>query len=126
MGFLLRLILKILFTAVGLWVAARYVPGIKWDGSYEHLAIAALVLGIINAIVRPIITVLTLPITFITLGLFLFVVNGLMLLLVSYLLKGHGIAVAGLVPAIIGAVVIGIISWIGHMIIGEGGKERRA
>jgi putative membrane protein len=125
MGFLLKLILKIVFTAAGIWLAAKFIHGVTWDGNYQHLAIAALVLGLINAIVRPIITVLTLPITFITLGLFLFVVNGLMLLLVGYLLKDYGFHVAGLVPAILGAIVIGLTSWVGHMIIGEGGGEKR-
>ena len=125
MGFLIKLILKILFTAAGLWVAARFVGGIHYD-TLQTLAIAAVVLGIINAIVRPIVTVLTIPITIITLGLFLLVVNGLMLLLVGFLLKGHGFEVDGLVPAILGAIVVGIISWIGHMIIGEGGGEKRA
>jgi putative membrane protein len=125
MGFLVKLILKIAFTALGIWVASRFIPGIKWDQSYQHLAIAAIVLGLVNAIVRPIITILTLPITVLTLGLFLLVVNGLMLLLVSFFLKGYGFTVEGLVPAILGAIVIGVISWIGHMLIGEGSKAER-
>ncbi|MDB5429310.1 MAG: hypothetical protein JWP35_426 [Caulobacter sp.] len=124
MGFLVKLILKIAFTALGLWVAARFVGGIHYD-SLQTLAIAAIVLGVVNAIVRPIITILTLPITIITLGLFLLVVNGLMLLLVGFFLKGYGFTVDGLVPAILGAIVIGVISWIGHMLIGEGSKSER-
>lgn len=124
MGFLLRLILKILFTAAGLWVAAYFLKGISYD-SYQTLAIAAVVLGVVNAIIRPIVTVLTIPITFITLGLFLFVVNGLMLWLTGFLLKDHGFHVDGAMTAILGAIIVGIVSWIGHMIIGEGGKDAK-
>ena len=87
-GFFFRLII----TALGLWAAATIVPGITIAG-WRSLLVAALVLGIVNAIVRPIILFLTLPITVLTLGLFLLVVNGISLLIVGWLV--HGFAVAG-------------------------------
>ena len=89
-------ILRALIAAVGLWIAARIVPGIGVD-SWRTLLLAALLLGLVNAIVRPILIILTLPFTIITLGLFLLVINGLMLELVAFFL--HGFHVHGLIAA---------------------------
>src|SRR2546426_11086134 len=71
-----RFLVHWLSTAVALFVCSHIVPGVHVD-SYATLAVAALVLGFINAIIRPILLFLTLPITLLTLGLFYFVVNGL-------------------------------------------------
>ena len=72
-GFLIRAVV----VGIGLWLASQIVPGIEFR-STETLIAAALLLGIVNALVRPIIVILTLPITLLTLGLFLLVINGLM------------------------------------------------
>ena len=72
-GFLLRA----LITAVGLWLATQWVPGVHFD-SDATLLIAAVLLGVVNAIVRPVAFILTLPVTILTLGLFLFVLNAAM------------------------------------------------
>lgn len=118
-GFLLRVV----FAGVGLWVAARFVPGISYTGGWETLAVAALLLGIVNAIVRPVIFFLTLPITLLTLGLFLLVINAAMLGLVALFLKN--LTVAGFVPALLGSIVISVISWIGHALVGPNRVEAR-
>lgn len=110
-GFLVR----ILFAAAGLWVAAHIVPGIGY-GQWQTLALAAFLLGVVNAIVRPVVFFLTLPITVLTLGLFLLVINAAMLGLVGFMLKD--LTVDGFMPALLGSIVISLISWIGHMIIG--------
>jgi putative membrane protein len=77
-------------TALSLWVVARLFKGIAFD-STRSLVLAALLLGLANAIVRPILIVLTLPLTLVTFGLFLLVINALMLLLVARLVRGFRI-----------------------------------
>lgn len=114
-GFLIR----VLISAVGLWVAAHIVPGISYS-SYKSLLAAALLLGIANAIVRPILIILTFPITIVTLGLFLLVINGLMLELVAFFL--HGFHVHGIFAAILGAIVVGLTGWVASWFIGPTGR----
>jgi putative membrane protein len=112
-------ILRALIAAVGLWIATKIVPGIGAD-SWQTLLFAALLLGLINAIVRPILIILTLPFTIITLGLFLLVINGLMLELVAVFL--HGFHVHGLFAAILGSIVVGLTGWAGSAFIGSKGR----
>jgi putative membrane protein len=83
------------------------VPNFRWQ-SWVSLAIAAAVLGLLNAIVRPILFVLTLPITVVTLGVFLLVLNAIMLELTAFLVPGF--AIDGFLWAMIGALVLSIIS----------------
>lgn len=104
MGFLIHWVV----VAVALWVTAYLVPGVTIS-SWTSLAIAALVLGFVNAIVKPILVILTLPITILTLGLFYLVVNALVFGLAAALVPGFQIA--GPMPAIIGALVTSIVSW---------------
>ena len=108
-----------LVTAFGLWVAEAILPGfeIEWAGS---LLLAALLLGIVNAIVRPIVILLTLPITVLTLGIFLLVVNGLMLALVAALLED--VHLSGLGSAILAWIVVGLTSWAASWAIGGSGR----
>ena len=107
-------LVQVLFTAVGLWLADLVLPGVSVN-STTTLLIAALLIGIVNAIVRPIAVLLTLPITIITLGLFLLVINGLMVGLVALFLGGF--TVTGLIPAILAALIISLTSWVGSMIV---------
>ena len=86
-GFLLR----VAIVALGLWLATKILPGLYF-ASAGYLLAAALLLGIVNAIVRPIAVVLTLPLTLLTLGLFLLVINAAMLGLVALLLSGFQIS----------------------------------
>jgi putative membrane protein len=102
------------FTAAGLWLADLILPGVTVTNT-TTLIIAALLLGVVNAIVRPILVVLTLPITIVTLGLFLLVINGLMVGLVALVLDGF--VVTGAVAAILAAIIISLTSWVGSMII---------
>jgi putative membrane protein len=117
---MIRFIFRVLFAALGLYLASRFVPGISADG-WTTLIIAGLLLGIVNAVVKPIVVILTFPITIITLGLFLLVVNGAMLWLVAWFLDG--LVVKGLVAGIIGAIVVGVVSWTGQVLIGDGKSE---
>ena len=114
-GFLLRL----LIAAVGLWLAAKLVPGVRFDG-LGTLAAAAFLLGIVNAVVRPIAILLTLPVTIVTLGLFLWVVNAAMLGLVAALLNGFHLA--GFGSALLAAMIVSVTGWIASWWIGPTGR----
>jgi putative membrane protein len=113
---MLNFILRALISAVGLWVATKFVPGVS-DHSIKSLLAAAVLLGLANAIVRPILVILTFPITIITLGLFILVINGLMVLLVAHFL--HGFHVHGLVSAILCSIVVSITGWVGSIFLKE-------
>ncbi len=106
-------ILRVLIAALGLWLATEWVSGITVS-TPTTLILAALLLGVVNAIVRPIVVLLTLPVTLITLGLFLLVVNAAMLGLVAAFLPGFSIA--GFWPALWAALLISLVSWIGSAI----------
>ena len=112
-------ILRVLIAALGLWLATEWVSGISVSTA-TTLIIAALLLGVVNAIVRPIVVILTLPFTLVTLGLFLLVVNAAMLGLVALMLPGFKIA--GFWTAIGAALIVSIVSWIGSWFIGSRGR----
>jgi putative membrane protein len=112
------LILRFLFGVAGLWIAARVVHGISYRDTTSLLE-AALLLGVINAVVRPVLVILTLPLTIITFGLFLLVINALTLKLVTLFL--HGFHVVGFWPAVLGALIVSVASWIGQALVDERG-----
>jgi putative membrane protein len=114
-GFLLRAAIS----ALGLWVASLVLPGIAFE-STGKLAIAALLLGVVNAIVRPIAFILTLPLTVVTLGLFLFVLNAAMVGLVARLVPGF--TISDFWTAMGAAVIVWIVSWLGSSLIGSKGR----
>lgn len=113
-GFLLRL----LISALGLWLASEIVSGLHVAGP-GTLIIAALLLGVVNALVRPILILLTLPITLVTLGLFLLVINAALLGLVAWLLPGF--AITGFWPALFGSIVVSLTGWAASWFIGPRG-----
>src|SRR3989475_9379175 len=117
-GFLFRLVI----TGLGLWAAETVVPGVRLDG-WGNLVVAALLLGIVNAVIRPIILILTLPLTVLTLGLFILVVNGISLSLVAWVLPGFHIA--GLGAAILGSIVVGLTGWFASAFVGGSGRIER-
>ena len=105
-----------LVVAISVWVATQVVSGVSATGLVP-LAIMAVVLGLVNAIVRPILLILTLPLTVITLGLFYFVVNGLAFNLAAALVPGFH--VASLWSGILAAIVVSIVSWLIGLITGK-------
>jgi putative membrane protein len=113
---LARFVVRAIFAALGLWIAAALVPGMGFTNLGSLIA-AAVLLGVVNAVVRPVVFVLTLPLTVMTLGLFLLVVNAAMIGLVATLLGGF--YVHGLIPGVLGAIVTGVTSWIGGMVLGD-------
>ncbi len=114
-GFLLR----VAIVALGLWLATQILPGLHFEGPGTLLA-AALLLGIVNAIVRPVAVVLTLPLTLLTLGLFLLVINAAMLGLVALLLSDF--QVSGFWTAVGGALIVSVTGWLAAGLIGNNGK----
>ncbi len=113
---MISFLIRVAVVALGLWVASKIVPGVA-VADWRVLAIAALLLGVVNALVKPVIVLLTLPITFITLGLFLVVINAAMVGLVAYFLEGF--QVAGFVAALLCWVVVTVVSWVASMFIGD-------
>jgi len=114
-GFLLRT----LVVALGLWLASAVVPGISITG-FGTLLGAALLLGIVNAIVRPLAILVTLPVTVLSLGLFLLVINAAMLGLVAWAFDDF--AIADFWSALLGAIVVSITGWLASWFIGPRGR----
>ncbi|OGP51054.1 MAG: hypothetical protein A2Y79_00450 [Deltaproteobacteria bacterium RBG_13_43_22] len=111
----MRLILiKWFINALAIYVTSYLVKGIEFTGA-AALIMAAALLGILNALIRPILIILTLPINILTLGLFTLIINGGMLWFVSLLIKGF--IIQGFWPAVIGALMISIVSWIINWVI---------
>lgn len=106
---MLRLLLVWLINALALLAVSYLMPSVQVS-SFGAALVAALVLGLVNAVIRPVLVLLTLPATLLTLGLFIFVINGLLFLGVAHLLEGF--YVAGLWPAILAAILFSIVSWL--------------
>ena len=104
----MRLLLLWVLNAVALLAVTWLLPTIQVSG-FGTALVAALVLGLINTLVRPVLAILTLPITVLTLGIFYLVLNGLLFWLASALLPGFH--VEGFVSAMVGAVLYGLIAW---------------
>ncbi len=110
-----RFILRAAVAALGLWLASQWVEGFQF-ADQNTLIIAAVLLGVVNALVRPLVLLLTLPLTLASLGLFVFVVNAGMLALVARLLPGF--TLGGFRAAFFGAIVVGLAGWVGSWFIG--------
>jgi putative membrane protein len=117
-GFLVR----VLVNAATIGVAAALVPGIHLTGATPAL-LAGLVLGVINALVRPVLVVLTFPLTLLTLGLFLLVLNGICLALTAWMVPGFDLD--GFLPAVLGALVISVVSWALTAFVSDRGRIER-
>jgi putative membrane protein len=121
------LVLRLIVNAVALLAAAWIVPGIELSAArgqptaneWLTLLLVALIFGLVNAIIRPVVVFLTFPITVLTLGLFIFVINALMLILTSWIAAGMalGFRVNGFVPALLGALIISVVSFIMNRIL---------
>jgi putative membrane protein len=104
-----RLLVVWLVNTVALVAVAYLIPSVRIASPGAAL-VAALLLGLVNAVARPILVLLTLPVTVLTLGLFIFVINGLLFWAVSALVPGFD--VAGFWSALLGAIVFSLISWL--------------
>jgi len=111
--------LRTIIVMLGLFLASQILPGVTIVGTGSFI-LAAVLLGLVNAIVRPIAIALTLPFTIVTFGLFLFVVNAGMFGLVAALLDNF--SVSGFWSAIFGSIIVSITSTIASWYIGPDGK----
>jgi putative membrane protein len=119
---MIRFLLHAVAAAIGFWIAARIVPGVRVGGPGSLLA-AGLVLGIVNALVRPILVFFTFPLTILTLGLFLLVVNGMTVSLAVFFV--HGVHIDSFWHAILVAVIVGLTSWAASGLIRSAERDRR-
>jgi putative membrane protein len=103
------IVLAIVFNAVGLW-ATTFVPGIVFRGDLLTLLVGGVVLGLFNLIVKPLAMLISLPLLIVTLGLFYFVLNGILLWVASLFIPGY--VVTGLIPGILGALVLTLVNWL--------------
>ena len=111
----MNFIIKVLINAAALWVAARFVPGIDLTADIWQILLIALVFGLINTFLKPILKVLSLPVIILTLGLFAIIVNVILLAITAGLMDG--LTIDGFLPALLGAIVISIVSAILNAII---------
>jgi putative membrane protein len=110
----MRLLINWLINAAALWFTAWLVPGIVVDGT-RALLLAALVIGLVNALVKPVLVFLTFPITLLTLGIFYLVLNGLLFYLAAAITPGFRLS--GFGAAFFGALVMSIVGLLLHAIV---------
>jgi len=104
----MQLIVALVLNAVALWITAKVVPGFQ-VGDSTSLVLVAIVLGVVNTFIKPVLSFMTAPLTVVTLGLFAFVVNAVVLFIVSAIVP-QGLSLDGWVPAILGAIVLSVVS----------------
>lgn len=121
---MLNLIIRLFVNAVALWVAAQLVGGIQLTTEFWPMLLVAAVFGLVNALIKPVLLLLSLPVMVLTLGIFIFVVNALMLMLTGWLLDPL-ISVDGFWPALLGSVLISIVSFLFSLFLPEGKRRRR-
>lgn len=116
----MRLLVLWVLNAVAILIVAYLVPGIHVDSFWVALLVAV-VLGLLNAVLKPILILLTLPITLLTLGLFVLVINALVLLVVSALVPGF--SVDGFWAAVLGGIVLALVHAIFNSLMAEAKKR---
>jgi putative membrane protein len=126
---LTKLLISWLINAAALTVAAWVIPGITVSDEQAWVAVAvmAVIFGLINTLIRPFLKLLACPLIILTMGLFALVINGLMLWLSSWIAGSLdvGFHVDGFLAALLGAVVISVVSFVLSLIIGDDGRRWR-
>lgn len=132
----MRLIVRLLINAVALWLTTIIVTGVKVvpfapGGTLELVLtflLLAVIFGIVNGVIGNLIRIVAFPIYVLTLGLIALIVNGLLLLLVAWIsdLIGFGLQVDGFWWGVLGALVLGLISWLIGIILRPLVKDRRS
>ncbi|HKV73952.1 MAG TPA: phage holin family protein [Gemmatimonadales bacterium] len=116
------LFVRWLINTLAIYLAIRLIPGIHFDGGAGALLTVAAIFGLVNSFLRPILTVLTCPLVLLTLGFFTLVINALLLLVTASLSKtlGLGLSVEGFWPAFWAGILIGVVSTVISLLVGEG------
>ena len=113
------LVVRWLFLTVAILVAAHLIQGFEVKGFWSAF-LAAAILGVLNALFRPVLIILTLPINILTLGLFTFVINAILVMMVSGVVGGF--EVHGFWSALLGSLIISLVSWLLNSFINEQGR----
>ena len=117
----MTLIIRWFINALALMLVAYLYSGVQVNGIFAAL-IAALVLGLVNAVIRPLLVILTLPVTILTLGLFIFVINAFMFWFVTEIVKGF--TVTGFTAALIGSLMFSVISLVTNWLVFDKNKSK--
>ena len=119
----MRLLIRWVIVSLALFVAAWLVPGIRVEGNaWVVFAVMAVILGLVNAVVRPLLKILTCPLILLTLGLFTLVINAITLLLAAQIAQkwfNVGFYVDGFGPAFLGALIVSIVTVILSALVRE-------
>ena len=119
----MTLIVRWFINALALMLVAYLYSGVQVSGIFAAL-IAALVLGLVNAVIRPLLVILTLPVTILTLGLFIFVINAFMFWFVTEIVKGF--TVTGFTAALIGSLMFSVISLVTNWLVFDKDKKKKS
>ena len=116
----MALALRLVVTAVAVWLAVAFVDGLDFDGNWVALLIIAAVLAALNMFVKPVVKLLSLPFVILTLGLFLLVINAVLLAVVLAISDAAnlGLTSDGFGATFVGAIVISIVTWVGELVTG--------
>lgn len=116
----MKFIIKLIISAIAIIILAKLLPGVSLNPPYTTALIVAVVLVLLNTLVKPLLIILTLPITIMTLGLFLLIINALIILLADKLIDGF--AVSSIWTAILFSILLSILQSIMHSLIKEDEK----
>lgn len=106
----MQTLLKFAGTVAAVFLTVHFVPGISVSGGWVTILLVALAWSVITMVIRPVLQILTLPITIITFGLFAFILNALLFWAMEFIVPGFEIA--GFLPALLGAIVLSLLSWL--------------
>jgi putative membrane protein len=122
----MNLLLRWIASAAAVGAAAYFVPGITVTGGLKTYFVVALIFGLVNAVVRPLVKALACGLIVLTLGLFLLVINAAMLWLTSLLAQhfGYGFEVHGFKAAVLGSLVISLVSWVLSVVLTDDERRR--
>ena len=122
-----KFFLRWAINAIALYVAVQFVAGINFEGSWTGLLWLALIIGLLNALVRPVLKLLTFPLIILTLGLFTVVINTIVLMLTSSIGQAFNLSltVDGFWSALLGSIVISLVSVVLSLILRDELKGRR-
>lgn len=122
-----KFFLRWAINAIALYVAVQFVAGIDFQGQRTGLLWLALIIGLLNALVRPILKLLTFPLIILTLGLFTVVINTIVLMLTSSIGQAFnlGLTVDGFWPALLGSIVISLVSVVLSLLVRDELKGKR-
>lgn len=109
-GLLYRFLVRWLVSSLGLWIAAGLTNAITYEGRWQVIVVAGLILALVNALIRPIVVLLSLPAILLTLGLFMIAINALMVLLAAWL---YGpLQVDSFWTALLAGIIIGLVNYL--------------